>query len=325
VSEDDSWFDQFDTMDHRHTGRVWLPERLRNLSDRQSRRPPRPRLGVRTGRLAAAVGGFIVVVVLITSAFGGGDPAATDRAYLNRITVPAHDSQTVGAALAALLGDPRLTVAKLNSALRQLLQRQERDTAEASAIWAAPRLRTEHAQALDALQLRVSGLSGLLAGFLSAETPSGKKDWAAELSAEADRLVASDVIWHDLFETQAHAQLTHDGANGAQAPQSTFLANHDLAAAQSMADVLARLRPRAAQAAVTAKLGDTGLLVSAWQQQLNKWLARQPGQQPLSVTGIFDQATATATVQFQTAMHVTPDGIAGPATRAALTKALGQG
>jgi hypothetical protein len=216
-------------------------------------------------------------------------------------------------------------VGKLNSALRQLVQRQERDTAEASAIPAAPRLRSEHAQALDALQLRVSGLTGLLKGFLRAETPAGKKDWAAELSTEADRLVTSDVIWRDLFQTQAQAQLMRDGANGAQAPSSIFLANHDLAGAQSMADVLARLRPRAAQTAVTAKLGDTGIQVSAWQLQLNKWLARQPGQQPLSVTGIFDQPTATATVQFQTAVHITPDGIAGPATRAALTKALGQG
>src|SRR6202040_2179327 len=105
------------TMEHRHTGRMWLPERLRTLSDRQARRPARPRPGIRTGRLAAAMGGLIVVVVLIASALGGGDSAATDRAYLQRISVPAQDSQTVGAALAAVLSDPRLTVGKLNSAL----------------------------------------------------------------------------------------------------------------------------------------------------------------------------------------------------------------
>ena len=39
------------------------------------------------------------------------------------------------------------------------------------------------------------------------------------------------------------------------------------------------------------KLGDKGKAVTAWQRQLNTWIARQPGLTKLKLTGIFDQAT----------------------------------
>jgi hypothetical protein len=120
------------------------------------------------------VGGFIVIVVAIATAVGGDDAAGADRAYLSRMNGLAQDSQTVGAELATLLSRPALTPTSLTSTLRQLLQRQTHDTTQASAISPAPRLRSEHAQALDALQLRVSGLSGLLAAFLRAESSSAR-------------------------------------------------------------------------------------------------------------------------------------------------------
>ena len=263
--------------------------------------------------------------MLIASSFGGND-AAADRAYLGRLAGPAADSQAVGQAVGALLNRHGLTQGELDSRLSTLLRRQTRDTAQVSTLSPAPRLRAEHAHALQALQLRVSGLNGLLAGFREAAAAprSHEANWANVLTAQGDRLITSDVIWRDLFATRTQAQLTRDGANGLRAPPSRFVTHPDQVGPEAIVAILGQLRTPATAAGATVKLGDSGATVSAWQRQLNRWLARQPGHPTLPVTGTFDQATAHATVLLQSAAHIATDGIAGPATHAALTKALNQ-
>ena len=60
--------------------------------------------------------------------------------------------------------------------------------------------------------------------------------------AQASRLVASDVVWDDLFRARALAQLTHDGVEGVTVPESHFVADPDLTTAAGMKLVLQRLR-----------------------------------------------------------------------------------
>jgi peptidoglycan hydrolase-like protein with peptidoglycan-binding domain len=75
-------------------------------------------------------------------------------------------------------------------------------------------------------------------------------------------------------------------------------------------------------ATAVLKLGASGTPVSEWQQQLNTWLARQPGLRPLPVTGRFDQPTVIATTALQNAAGISADGTVGPLTRQALRNAL---
>jgi len=203
----------------------------------------------------------------------------------------------------------------LQATLSSLLRRQQRDLEIATRIAPAPTLRSEQRNALDALSLRVDGLAGLRRAFDAASTTP------AQLSFVADRLVTSDVIWRDFFQEQVQAQLALDGAHGARAPSSTFLAEPDLATSDSMAALLDRLRHRSAQTGPTLKLGSSGPAVSAWQSQLNRWL-RRSGHARLAVTGRYDNATEQGTVRLQQSEGITADGVVGPVTRAALTKAL---
>jgi hypothetical protein len=320
---EDDWFD---AETEEAPGRRWrpLPERpaARGAPTRRKRRHP-PRVPIARARLLAAVAVFVFVVVLIASVVGGEDAGAADRAYLTSLAGPARDSEAVGAQFAALLSPPKLTKATLDSALAELIRRQERDTALASAINPAPRLRSVHTRALDALRLRDSGLTGLLAAFRAAEAKP-KSAWAAALAAQANRLVASDVIWQDLFQAPAQMQIERDGVHGSTVPNSRFVTNPNLASASSMARVLAKLEGAAAPSGALSvlKLGDTGPAVRDWQRELNKWLAHHTGAKPLSVDAKFGQATLAATEQFQTSAGITADGIVGPATRRALAKAL---
>jgi hypothetical protein len=286
-------------------------------------------VAVDTSRLLAAVVVFVFVGVLIVSLAGGEDVGAADRAYLTSVAGPATDSQAVGTELAGVLSRPKLTKMTLDAALSKLIRRQHDDTALASAINPAPRLRSAQLQALDALRLRDSGLTGLRAGFRDAEANPGRRGWAVALAAQADRLVSSDVIWQDLFLAPAQAQIGRDGVQGALVPKSTFLANLSLATAASLATVLGKLEGMAAPstgASSVLKPGASGPAVKAWQRELNKWLARQAGAKLLTVVltvdGQYGQSTMATTERFQTAAGIAADGVVGPATRTALGKTL---
>jgi hypothetical protein len=70
----------------------------------------------------------------------------------------------------------------------------------------------------------------------------------------------------------------------------------------------------------TLKPGDTGAQVKALQRAL-----AQLGYTVGTVDGDYGASTKTAVAQFQTAQKLTSDGVFGPATRAALIKALRNG
>jgi hypothetical protein len=94
---------------------------------------------------------------------------------------------------------------------------------------------------LEALQLRVSGVQGLADTF--AANPASKTTGEATvLSEQADRLLASDVVWDDLFKDPALAELKKEGITGIAPPDSNFVANRDLTTERSMALLLTRLR-----------------------------------------------------------------------------------
>lgn len=281
----------------------------------------------RVGQLGGAAAGVIFLVVLIVSVVGGGGAAAADRVYLNRLAKPALDSQAVGSTFRSLLSGPLSSYSDLESRLSELLRREQQDVSQAGAISPSPRLRSNFENAILALQLRVSGLSGFQAALRLAAAGSSKTDRASVMFAAVARLATSDVIWQDLFAKPSQAQLVSDGARNTAIPQSRFLDNLDLLSLPAMTSVLNKLRPAAPTAGATTsagllKAGDTGPAVTAWQVQLNKWLSRQPGNAKLIVTGTFDQATTNATTGFQNAESLTADGVVGQATRAALTKVV---
>ena len=283
----------------------------------------------RAAWLALLVGAILAVAVVIIVVVGSGREAGADTAYLDKVALPAQDSQSVGVALSALLSAAPASVGGLESSLNALLSRQQRDLSETAAISPPPRLRTEQQQAVSAMQFRVGGLSGLLSGVREAVAHPTEADWAAELSLQADGLIASDVIWSDFFVAPTSAQVVSDGTAGATVPSSTFVANADLTAPGAMLTVLQHAEGHPSAPATTPsssvlQLGDHSPAVRLWQVDLNKWIAHQSGLTKLTLTGTFDQPTQAATEALQTAAHITVDGIAGPVTQAALATALAQ-
>ena len=111
----------------------------------------------------------------------------------------AASSQQLGKSLNTLLTTPGTKEADVENELSGLAQQQEKLTEQARSLDPPGRLRKEHAHMLDSFDLRTNGLNGMSAVF---ETVPARRATRAgnELAQQMQRLVASDVIWEDLFK-----------------------------------------------------------------------------------------------------------------------------
>ena len=260
---------------------------------------------------------LILVVVLVTGGSSGKNGAY--RSYFGRLAPIACGSQHVGASLGQILAKVRRAqISDPSSKLEPLVKQAQAQLAAAQALKPPAGLQSEHAQALSAFAFRVTGLEGLRAALGHPSRSGGNAALTASLAKQIDRLVTSDVVWRDLFLQPAGAALRQLRLPKSLAPQSVFVANTNLASPQAIASLA---QPQAPAAAPVLRLGSTGVAVTAWQKQLNRWLSLKH-LTAVTADGAFGPGTQAATESLQRAAALTPDGAVGPATRKALTTAL---
>ncbi len=113
---------------------------------------------------------------------------------------------------------------------------------------------------LEALQFRVNGLEGLSAEFKNTRTSKDAAAAGGLLAAQAQRLVASDVIWDDLFKTPAIAELRAQDISGVEVPDSNFVQTADLASTRSMVPIWQRINGTTTSGTTSSGLHGTGIL-----------------------------------------------------------------
>jgi CARDB protein len=195
-------------------------------------------------RLAGFVAFAILVVVLLAvwvQGCAGDDTQTTYENYMADIGAVGRDSQKIGSDLATLLTTPGLAQSELETRLGGLLQQQQLDVTRAQDIDAPGPLTPANASAIEALQLRVSGLQGLLDTFRSTKDSDDATAAGQQLAAQGQRLEASDVVWKDLFQGAATETMSTEGVNDVTAPASVFVQNADLYTARSMSAIWQRV------------------------------------------------------------------------------------
>src|SRR5262245_18608505 len=180
------------------------------------------------GRLIALIGGAVVLAILlvflILSCTGEGK-AGRYESYMDDMTGVANGSDKIGRDLDAALTTPGIKPNQLATQLDGLADLQQQELGDAEAVEEPGALGEEQAAALQSLSFRVSGLrrlAGVLRATSGAEDASGA---ALQLAAQANRLVASDVVWADLFRASSLAQMRSDGVSGVAVPESDFVQN----------------------------------------------------------------------------------------------------
>jgi hypothetical protein len=211
------------------------------------RRPPRLRSPQGLTPLLRLVGliAFAIVIIVLIVVWGQGcsndKKRSTYNDYMTAIGNVGAGSAKIGADLAELLTTPGLKQAELQTKLGGLIQQQRQEVQRAQGLDVPGPLRPAHEHAVEALQLRVGGMSGLLVTFKT--TASSKDQTAAgeQLSAQGQRLEASDVVWQDLFRLPAMQVLEDEGVDGVTVPQSVFVENPELYSTRSMTSIWQRI------------------------------------------------------------------------------------
>ncbi|HEY7345983.1 MAG TPA: CARDB domain-containing protein [Gaiella sp.] len=211
--------------------------------------PRRPQLGAPHGitpllRLAGLVALAILVVVLLAvwvQGCAGQDEQSAYGDYLAGAGEVGSDSAKIGSDLATLLTTPGLAQAELETKLGGFVQRQQLDVERARDLDPPGPLTPAHAHAIEALQLRVAGLQGMLDTFRATKDSDDQAAAGQQLASWGQRLEASDVVWKDLFKDAAQATMASEGVEGLTAPASVFVENSDLYTARSLSSIWQRV------------------------------------------------------------------------------------
>ena len=245
--DDDIQFDFFEdepaTTEGQSTSRVRMPRRGGRGTG--PRRPAGPTHGLTPLlRLLALIAIIVAVLVffgLLLQSCASNSKHDEYKHYMDKVATIARSSEDDGASVAGVLTTPGAKVADLQGKLAGIAEQERQNVTAAQHLAPPGPLRDEHQHLIEALQLRVSGVQGLAETFGATATSKASGD-AALLSEQADRLLAADVVWDDLFLAPTAQELKKQGVSGVAPPESHFVSNHDLITERSMSLVLQRLR-----------------------------------------------------------------------------------
>src|SRR5207342_3082420 len=233
-----------------------------------SRRPPRaPQNLTPLLRLVGLVAFAILIIVLLVFWIKSCQAAGkekTYKSYMSQVSEVADSSEQIGKQLSDALLAPGVKRAQLQQQISGLARREQLDVQRAQDITPPGPLRDEHSAVIQALQYRVSGLTGLANALAATAATKNVSRAASLLAAQMQRPLASDVIWDDSFRAPAQAELRLQGITGTNdqggplVPDSNFLQNPELATASAMTPVLEKLR--GAATSTTGGLRGTSLV-----------------------------------------------------------------
>jgi hypothetical protein len=188
---------------------------------------------------------MILILVFAVRSCEASNESAAYKDYMSRVAAVALDSKTVGTSLTSLLADQNLNESKLETKLRGMVTQHNLDVEKGSKLTPPGPLRQQQEKLVEALQLRSDGLAGLLEVFKATASKQGNSTESTKagiaLSQQMYKIVASDVIWANMFVTPAQKVLQDEGVVGAPPPTSVFLAEPELATRNTMGQFWQRI------------------------------------------------------------------------------------
>jgi hypothetical protein len=208
-------------------------------------RPVRPAAGFTPLlRLVGLIAFAILIVVLLVLWAQSCQRDKQEDAYRDYITdtgAIGEESQRIGRRLSDVLTTQEITPAELQTQLNGLANQQEITIERAGALDPPGPLRNEHENMIQALEFRESGLAGLAAVFRRTAGTEDAAAAASDLASQANRLIASDVIWEDQFVEPAKTELRREGVAGVDVRDSTFVQTPDLSSQETMTRIWQRI------------------------------------------------------------------------------------
>jgi hypothetical protein len=195
-------------------------------------------------RLTALIALAILIVVVLSVWVEGCRSDEKRESYGNYMTevgAAGNASARLGQELTTYLTTPALKLEDLDAKLGGYIQTAETQAQRAVDIDAPGPLHNAHEGAIEALQFRVNGIRGLRTAFQETADAQEASEAGARLSAQASRLLASDVIWSDAFKVQAEAVLQSEEIQ-LEVPASEFIVEDELTTPSAFAQIWQRIQ-----------------------------------------------------------------------------------
>jgi hypothetical protein len=237
---------EFDFFDESPT--VESSDRERPTPRRGPRMPSRPPGGggpqpslFRLGILIAGAILLAVILVLWVNSCRSGQKKAEYRSYMEAVTGRASESEQVGKRLNQLITTPGIKLVDLRDELDGLRQQSTQILASARKLEPPGPLRDEQESLVQAFEFRVTGLNVLAQAFAQVQSTKDAAEAGQRLSIPAQRLVASDIVYADLFYEGSRTVMNKEGVKGIPIPESKFVQNGDLAGPTAWSLIVERL------------------------------------------------------------------------------------
>jgi hypothetical protein len=154
---------------------------------------------------------------------------------------PAEESEQIGKQLNQLITTPGIKLNDLREELDGLRQRSAQVLSSARELDPPGPLREQQDSLVQALEFRVTGLDTLAQAFAQVQGTRDTAEAGTNLAIPSQRLVASDVVYEDLFYAGSETVMSDEKVQGIPIPKSKFVQNADIASPSQWTLVVERL------------------------------------------------------------------------------------
>lgn len=195
---------------------------------RLPKRPPTPPGGPRLYRLGVLIAGAIllaVIFILVINNCRGDQKQAAYEGYIEDAGTVGTESAELGAQLNERLTTPGIRLEALRADVEGLREQQEQILRRSQDLSPPGPLVEQQEALVETMQFRVNGLAGLARGLQLVAQTDDPQESGRNLANQAQRLVASDVVYADAFRAASEEVLEQQGVTNVAVPASVFVQN----------------------------------------------------------------------------------------------------
>jgi uncharacterized protein YoxC len=211
---------------------------------RLPKRPPSPPGGPQLYRLGVLIAGAIVlavVLILVVQSCRSNQKQSEYEGYVDDVSGIASASEELGGQLNTSLTTPGITLEDLRGDVEGLRDQQEQLLRSAEELQPPGPLLEQQESLVETMQFRVNGLAGLATALAQVAQSSNAEQTGAALASQAQRLVASDIVYADAFEEPTGRVLEDEDIGDVPVPGSKFVQNPEFASPTAWGLIVERL------------------------------------------------------------------------------------
>ena len=220
----------------------------KGLSARRRRRlptrPPAPPGGPQVYRLGVLIAGAIVlavILILVVQSCRSNQKQSEYEGYVDSVTEITSESDALGRQLNTQLTTPGISLEDLRGDVEGLREQQEQLLRSAEDLRPPGPLLDQQESLVETMQFRVNGLAGLARALAQVAQTSNADESGSRLATQAQRLLASDVVYADAFQEPTGRVLNEEGITEVPVPGSRFVQNPEFSSPTAWTLIVERL------------------------------------------------------------------------------------